>query len=104
MCSSSVGCVTNTLLDGTTCALNAQCASGNCQCRPGFEDCDGDDACECDLETSFCGAATGGGTTRTCQPYRTCPTCIGTQTCCPCTGACYDLGCDGCCMFCPRGG
>ncbi len=98
------GCATNTLLDGTTCALNARCLAGNCQCRPGFEDCDGDDACECDLETHFCEAAMTGGGARTCQPYRTCPTCIGTQTCCPCTGACYDLGCDGCCMFCPRGG
>jgi len=47
------------------CGSHASCSSGTCVCDAGWDDCDGDDACECDLSSSSC---FGGSCVVSCTP------------------------------------
>ncbi len=94
-CNRSTGlCEPRALSDGERCASNATCAMGECECLPGYDDCDGDRQCEC---FGSCSSVAG---SRTCLATSVCAECPGGQLCCPCTGACYDPLCLSCCMFC----
>jgi hypothetical protein len=43
-----------TELDCGTCGTHATCPSGTCVCESGWDDCNGDNSCECDLSSNSC--------------------------------------------------